>query len=254
MPIIPASDELTALEASVVRLRDLVGSFGPDERRAQAYPSEWTVAEVIAHLGSGAEIAILRIDEAFGGPPGDPEPIWNAWNAKDPDAKAADALGADRALIDRLHGLTAEERDAFTMSMGPMNLDFQTFARLRLNEHVLHSWDVAVTFEPAAALADDAVPLILETLPMIAGFAGKPTGATRQLRVATTEPDRRFIIDLRSDGVSLAPSTGREQPHLGLPAEALIRLVYGRLDKDHTPSVTGAADDLEELRRAFPGV
>ena len=39
-----------------------------------------------------------------------------------------------------------------------------------------------------------------------------------------------------------------------LPAEALVRLVYGRLDPDHTPSFDGDEADLDELRRAFPGV
>jgi hypothetical protein len=38
-----------------------------------------------------------------------------------------------------------------------------------------------------------------------------------------------------------------------LPAEALIRLVYGRLDPDHTPAVKGDPDVLDRLRRVFPG-
>jgi hypothetical protein len=41
-------------------------------------------------------------------------------------------------------------------------------------------------------------------------------------------------------------------PDLVLPAEACIRLVYGRLDPDHA----GGAPEgpvLDELRRAFPG-
>ena len=42
---------------------------------------------------------------------------------------------------------------------------------------------------------------------------------------------------------------------LSLPAEAFIRLVYGRLDPDHTPaSVDARGVDLDLLRRTFPGV
>ena len=51
----------------------------------------------------------------------------------------------------------------------------------------------------------------------------------------------------------LAQSPRREpQP----PAEAFLRLVYGRLDPDHTPAVDLDAADvtLDELRRTFPGV
>jgi hypothetical protein len=51
----------------------------------------------------------------------------------------------------------------------------------------------------------------------------------------------------------LTTTESADIPDLELPAEAFIRLVYGRLDPDHTPAVTGPAD-LNELRRAFPGV
>jgi len=52
--------------------------------------------------------------------------------------------------------------------------------------------------------------------------------------------------------VSLTPSTKRGGPDLELPAEAFVRLVYGRLDPDHTPRVDGDFD-LESLRHVFPG-
>jgi hypothetical protein len=38
-----------------------------------------------------------------------------------------------------------------------------------------------------------------------------------------------------------------------LPAEALLRLVYGRLDPDHTPAQVIGAGTLDELREVFPG-
>jgi hypothetical protein len=39
-----------------------------------------------------------------------------------------------------------------------------------------------------------------------------------------------------------------------LPAEALIRLVYGRLDPDHTPAeVSVSGVDLNALRAVFQG-
>ena len=68
------ADERAVIEASVARLRDLVQPLGPEELRAQAYPSEWAVADVLGHLGSGAVIATLRLDEAFGGPEVAPQP------------------------------------------------------------------------------------------------------------------------------------------------------------------------------------
>jgi MDMPI C-terminal domain len=45
-----------------------------------------------------------------------------------------------------------------------------------------------------------------------------------------------------------------EIPHVTMPAEALLRLAYGRLDPDHTPSsVSGDAGVLDKLRAIFPG-
>jgi MDMPI C-terminal domain len=52
------------------------------------------------------------------------------------------------------------------------------------------------------------------------------------------------------------PEGGTDVPvgELSMPAEALLRLAYGRLDPLHTPpSVTGEPADLERLRQVFPG-
>lgn len=40
---------------------------------------------------------------------------------------------------------------------------------------------------------------------------------------------------------------------LQLPAEALLRLFYGRLDPDHTPADSAEGIDLDRLRKVFPG-
>jgi len=39
-----------------------------------------------------------------------------------------------------------------------------------------------------------------------------------------------------------------------LPAEAFIRLVYGRLDTAHTPPGVKEGTTLDQLRTLFPGV
>jgi hypothetical protein len=53
--------------------------------------------------------------------------------------------------------------------------------------------------------------------------------------------------------VSIAPAGRDGAADLELPAEALVRLVYGRLDPGHTPPFAGSPELLEELRRVFPG-
>jgi uncharacterized protein (TIGR03083 family) len=238
------------LGASVARLAALVGPLTPEQVRQQAYPSEWTVADVLSHLGSGGVIMRRRLDGEV-----DMQAVWDEWNAKDPDAQAADALRADAEMQGRLAALTAEDQDRMRFAMGPMDLDLLTFLTLRLSEHSLHTWDIAVVFDAGATLPDDEAALIVDTLPMMTGFAGKPTGAERDVSIRTFSPPRTFGLALRADGVVLSPGDPVDEPDLELPADALIRLVFGRLDPDHSPAPVpaGAEHHLDELRPVFPG-
>jgi hypothetical protein len=80
--------------------------------------------------------------------------------------------------------------------------------------------------------------------------------------VSTTDPERQFVLETGEE-VTLTPSDGDAAPELGLselglselrlPAEALIRLVYGRLDEAHTPPAETAGVELGELRQIFRG-
>jgi uncharacterized protein (TIGR03083 family) len=138
-----------------------------------------------------------------------------------------------------------------------MDIDTAGFARLRLSEHAVHTWDVLVALDPAATLAPDAVALLIDTVEQVAGRSAKPDGQQRKVRVSTTDPERQFILET-GDEVTLTPSDGDATPEPGmaelrLPAEALIRLIYGRLDEAHTPPTEVAGFELDELRQIFRG-
>ena len=106
------SRELDALHRSAEHLHGVVDGLGPEEVRAPAYPTEWTVADVLSHLGSGATIMRLRLDGEV-----DMQAIWDEWNAKDPDTQAADALVADDALQYRVDSLTPDDQDRMRRRM-----------------------------------------------------------------------------------------------------------------------------------------
>ncbi|HYV76650.1 MAG TPA: maleylpyruvate isomerase family mycothiol-dependent enzyme, partial [Streptosporangiaceae bacterium] len=117
------------------------------------------------------------------------------------------------------------------------------------------SWDVAVALDPASRVAPGAVDLIVDTLGPLAARSGKPDGTKLRLHVSASGPQRDFTLE-SGETVTLAPSAAGEDaglPELQLPAEALVRLVYGRLDPAHTPPVETRGVDLDELRRLFPG-
>jgi uncharacterized protein (TIGR03083 family) len=250
------SDRLDALHQSVDRLASAVDGLDADRLETPAYPTEWTVADTLSHLGSGAVILHRLLDDSLAGrdTPDDAAPsVWDAWNAKSPGEQAADAVVADGLLLERLLALSDHERDGFRLAMGPMSFDFDGFVGLRLNEHALHLWDIEVAFDPSATVAPAPVACIIDNLETTARFTGRPVDTARALTVATTDPDRSFLITLGPDEVVLAPDDAVGVPDLDLPAEALIRLVYGRLDPDHTPPVRRPAD-LDGLRQVFPGV
>ena len=253
------SDRLTALHSSVERLRDIVEGLDPQQLELPAYPVEWSIADVLSHIGSGAVILRRRFDDINNGRETDSDfnqSVWDEWNAKSHVAQAADALVADAELLHGLEALDVSSRRQFRFSMGPMNLDFTGFVGLRLNEHALHTWDVEVALDPTASLPADAAGAVVDNLEMITRFAGKPSGEVRTVSVHTVDPERDFTVSLTSDAVALAPGDPTDSPDLEIPAEAFVRLVCGRLDPAHTPPIPGAgagAGALDELRPVFPG-
>ena len=182
-----ASSWVRAVRASHDRLAGLVAGLDGAALRTQSYDTEWSVADVLSHLGSGAEISALYLEAGVAG--GDPpsfddfKPIWDTWNARSPEEQAAQSVIANEAYVTRVESLTAEERAAFSVLMfGRMSVDLAGALGMRLSEHALHTWDVAVTFDPAARIAPDAVDLLIDRLPLMAGFMGKQAPARRGRR------------------------------------------------------------------------
>jgi uncharacterized protein (TIGR03083 family) len=245
-----------AVRASHDRLAGIVAGLDGDGLRTQSYDTEWSVADVLSHLGSGAEIFSRYIEAGVTGgePPSldDLKPIWDVWNARSPEEQAAESVAANEAFVTRVESLTPEQRAAFHVTMfGQMPVDLAGALGIRLIEHALHTWDVAVALDPAAKVAPDAVDLLIDGLPMMTGFLGKKAPAPVAVAVTTTGPDRAFTLD--TGGVTLGPAAAGDAPTatLALPAEAFLRLVYGRLDD--ADGVTAAGVTLSELKSVFPG-
>ena len=244
-----------ALRTSVSRLRSVVQSLSDAQLEMAAYPSKWTIAHVLSHLGSTAVILSRPYEDALAGretPPEFLQSVRDTWSAKSPREQASDSLEADRDFLDGLDGLSPEDRARFKFVMGPIALDFDSFVYFRLNEHLVHSWDIDVAFDPSATLSAHAVPFVVDNLDLAASYSGQSTASEHLVHVRTTDPRRDLAFSFGADGVAIGPCEPVDRPDLVLPAEALIRLVYGRLDPEHTPPVEGDSD-LDELRRTFTG-
>ncbi len=249
------SERLAALRSSSDHLREVVERLSHDHHVAPAYPAQWTIADTMSHIGSGAVVLGRRFSDVLAGAEpveGFNQSVWDEWNAKAPADQVADALVADRDFVDALEASSAEQRAAFHLSFGPMELDFDRFVGLRLGEHVLHTWDVEVSIDPAATLAQPAAGLLLDQVHFVAGRSGQTHGEPRTVSVRTTDPARDFDVVFSDSSVTLVDTTHEGPVDVTLPAEAFVRLVYGRLD-----DLAGLDDHsevhLEHLRRAFPG-
>ena len=251
-----ASDWTNALHASHDRLVGLVSGLDEAAITAPSYDSEWNIGQVLSHLGSQAEIFDLFVDAVQAGEPvpgGDVfPPIWDRWNAKSPVEWRDDFVAADTAALARIEALDPE---TFRIAMFGMDLDLAGFVRMRLSEHAIHTWDVAVALDPTAQVSPDAVALLIEGIGMTAARAGKPSTTPYRVRVGTTDPSRDLVVSVgESVSIDAAEPDDSYDGSVDLPGEAFLRLVTGRLDTDQAPVWTeSGARGIADLRTTFPG-
>jgi hypothetical protein len=174
-----------------------------------------------------------------------------------PADRAAQSVVWDRRQVAVLESLDDDALSNLRVHMIGMELDVATAVGFRLGEHAVHSWDVAVSFDPRAEIPVSSAELLVDRVGFLASRTGKAAGAGghRHIEVVTVRPDRKFFLTI-TDTVSLGQEAdGASLGTLELSGPALVRLVYGRLDPDHTPSDVKAEGeaDLAELRRVFSG-
>jgi uncharacterized protein (TIGR03083 family) len=252
---------IATLRNSHERLASVVAPLTPEQLRGQSYDTDWTVAQVLSHIGSGAEIALMGLPGALGqGEPADRaafQPVWDTWNAKNPDEQAGDALAADEKFLCALEELSNDELAGISLQIFGMKLDSIGLVGLRLGEHALHTWDVAVSFDPSVAVSADAVALLIDNVP---GFLAPRLAVVPEVpfraRIRSTDPERDYLL-VAADPITMTDwpgDGGGADFEAAMPSEALLRLAYGRLDPGHTQAgVQADPADLDRLRRMFPG-
>jgi uncharacterized protein (TIGR03083 family) len=252
--MVDIADWIRALRGSQDRFASLVSPLEGDAVSGPSYASEWSIAQVASHLGSQAEIFAMFLDAGTSGTdaPGLDEfkPIWAVWDNKAPQAQVTDSVRANEELTARIEGLSDSERAAFRLALFGMDLDLAGLTGMRLGEHAMHVWDIAVALDPTAEITPDAVELLVDSLPTMAARVGKPAEDGSTIAVETAAPQRSFVLTTGPE-VALTAGAGTASAELRLPAEAFVRLVYGRLDPEHTPGDPSPV--LDRLRQVFPG-
>lgn len=250
----------TALRSSHRRLEEATRPLTDEEIAGPSYCTDWSTAQVLSHIGSGAQVFGLLLDAGLAGAeqPGREEfsRIWDVWNAMSPTDQARNSLIADEAFLDRVAAIPADQLDAMQMTLFGGPADAARLLGMRLSEHAIHTWDVIVIRDPDAEVAGDAVAWMVDWLDPAARRSGNTQGGPLEVDITTTDPERAFRLSV-SDTVKLLPDGADMSPAAAtvrMPASALVRLVYGRLDAEHTPpAVEADGVDLETLRSVFPG-
>ncbi len=251
---------LSVLSDSHDRLAAAVKPLTGDQVAGPSYCSDWSIAQVLSHLGSGAEIFGLIVAAGLHGreaPGGEQfQAVWDVWNAKSPQDQARDGVAEDGELVEQLAAIPAEKRESWRLEFFGSERTLADVIRMRVSEHALHSWDVEVALDPRTTVAGDAAGVVLDNLPELVAMIGKPTGENLRVHVTTEHPERYFELVIGPDSVALAkagPDPAAGDAALRLPAEAFARLLAGRLDPEHTPAVQAQGVDLDDLRAVFPG-
>ena len=259
----PAQEVLGVLRRSHERLVGAISDMSVEQAQAQSYDTEWTIAQVASHIGSGADIFALILEAGSTGEPAPGldkmQPIWDSWNAKGPLDQVRSCVPADAALLDLVDAMTNEQQAAWELDFFGAQRTLTGFLLMRLAEHALHTWDILVVDEPSATVSADAAGLIVDNLAFLVHRVGRSKAGPIEVDVTTTDPDRRLLLTVREDTADLAAAPDSDEQSgrskLQLSAEAFVRLVYGRLDADHSPATVTADDGLLPLlRAAFPGI
>jgi uncharacterized protein (TIGR03083 family) len=252
---------IRALRDSHDHLVAIVRPLTPEQLTEQSYDTEWSIAQVLSHLGSGAELAMGWVNAAVQGveAPGQEAntAVWDAWNYRSPERQALDSLEYGERLVRRYEALTEDELSRLHIQLfGVMELDAAGLCRVRLSELAIHIWDIDVAVYPTAHVDAHSVALLIDALGGIATRAGKPQGKQFTLRVRTTEPVRDLKLAVGDEVHLDVWAGGTSDGELRLPAEEFVRLVYGRLDPDHTKEaeIIAGSITLDDIRQVFPGV
>ncbi len=257
-----ADRTISALRFNHEELAALVPGLSSAQLSTTSGAAKWTVAQVLSHLGSGAEIAGAGYRAALDGapPPGQDlnEVVWDRWNALSPRDQAAGFLEHDTALVDMIEGLPSEQRENFHLDVGflPTPLDFESVAGMRLGEAAQHGWDVRVALDPAATLdgpsAEVLIDHLMSGLGFMVGFTGKADVLSES---AVVNIERSHVAIAIDDHVSLSQSSNEATANFCGEPEAAIRLIGGRLKPQYTPDgVEGSGNvTLDDLRQVFPG-
>ena len=249
------------------RLLGYLESLEPEGWTEQSAARDWRVYRVVSHIGSQPRIIAGVLEAGLRGaaPMTDEQrkAIWAHWDSLGPKEILPEFRRSNDDYFTLTDSLTDDELSR-TIPWFTGSSPVATVLAGRLNEQVLHAWDVAWARDKQATLSPEAVPELLELnlTPTRMGGLAKPeraeqlAGKTIQFRLS--QPKGVATLRVRPDGVE-ATRSPVNAPDLTaeLPTEAFVRLLWGRYDvpaRLRSGQLKISQPELAELLQAlFPG-
>jgi uncharacterized protein (TIGR03083 family) len=259
-----ADQMIAALRSAYDDLASYAAALTEEQLTGPSGASEWTVAQVLSHLGSGAEINEGTLERAGAHPASPPDGfnqgVWQRWDAMGPVEQRDAFIVANRALVERYESLTEDERRDLRVDLGflPAPIGIAEAARMRLNEFALHSWDAKAGADPSTTVPADVAVLLLDVEASLLGWIAKPDalgGRSATLTVVLSDPAREYGLELGEKVALTETPPASPDGTLRIPTEAWLRLITGRLAPKFTPAgveIDGPLS-LDDVRAVFPG-
>ncbi|MFD8074976.1 maleylpyruvate isomerase N-terminal domain-containing protein [Streptomyces sp. NPDC059718] len=256
-----ADVRLAAMHTVSRRLGATVGGLTGEELLRPSFAEGWSIAQVLVHLGTGAELCTAAVRRGLTGDLTRPSreditDVYERWIPLRPVAQRDAWHQAESDLLRLLDSFDAGVRASVTVPYFTGPVGFTDFTGYWLSEQSVHTWDVEVGLDEAAAIPAPEVALLWDRVDMVASRSRDGDTLTRlgprQIAVELTDPARTLCLALGSE-LHILPCEGAEPSGaVSGPSEAVLRLVYGRnRPRDAVTARDGVT--LDDLRALFPG-
>ncbi len=263
-------DHVAVVASQTALMAQSYDEWSESDWQRDTFCSDWTAADAVAHLVTGADFYTQVIESGRTGQPGKP---WGVTNVEEfrvarghagkklttagPAAVLqafSDSAAALQAVLESLQGRELSELAWHPRGLVPIS----GWIGMRLIELGIHDWDIRQPHEPDAGLSSIVLPALLEVLPdMQTQFLGQRAGDELAGTFGFQTGDASWGIRLQGGTASYLPEAPPDcDACLHADAESMILLTMGRADLEAkraggTLTVTGDADQGQRLCSAL---
>ena len=225
-----------------------------------SYCTDWPVLSVVSHVGSASRIGKSRLESWVNGAPAMPREemlaLWAKFDSLTPDNMMHEYMSAVGEYLAAESSIADEEGAKEVEGFGGKR-PIWAYQLGRLWELALHSWDVMVTRDKNAKIAQGAVDLIAPRMNYMGATMDRARiSETPHVQFNMQGPNATCHVDASGERPRLAPGEDAEATVvIEGPAEEVVRFLAGRHAvvgaKPTLRAAKGSRDDVAKVRRAF---